>query len=211
MTTRNVSAISNRKTIPPQFKESMSYKSWRNRVQMWQLVASILKKEQAILIILASLDNNAKAEKAVSEFTAAELNTDKGMELLISKLDSIFQGEAIVEAYDTCSKFTNYSRQENSDINDYVIEFEHLYKKMRNFEMKLPDPVFAFKLLDGASISDEERKLALALGKDMKFEDMKSALKRIFSRSITTIHIQKQSLNIKKLSVLKANQKTQNY
>ena len=153
---------------------------------MWQLVASILKKEQAIVIILASLDNNAKVEKAVSEFTAAELNTDKGMELLISKPDSIFQGDAIVEAYDTCSKFINYSRQENSDINDFIIEFEHLYKKMRNFEMKLPDQVFAFKLLDGASINDEERKLALALGKDMKFEDMKSALKRIFNRSITT-------------------------
>ena len=27
---------------------------------------------------------------------------------------------------------------------------------MRDFEMKLPDPVFAFKLLDGSNISDSE-------------------------------------------------------
>ena len=34
--------------------------------------------------MLESLENNAKAEKAVSEFTADELNTDQGMELLIT-------------------------------------------------------------------------------------------------------------------------------
>ena len=56
---------SNRKTPPPQFKESMSYKLWKNRDQMWQLVTSITKKK-AIVITLGSLDNNAKAEKAVT-------------------------------------------------------------------------------------------------------------------------------------------------
>ena len=60
----------------------------------------------------------------------------------------------------------------------YIIEFEHLYKRIRDFEMKLPDPVLAFKLLDGSNINDDERKLPLALGMDMKYEDMKSALKR---------------------------------
>ena len=33
---------------------------------------------------------------------------------------------------------------------DYTTEFEHLYKRIRNFEMKLPDPALAFKLLDGS-------------------------------------------------------------
>ena len=66
---------------------------------------------------------------------------------------------------------------------DYMIEFEHLYKPMRDFEMKIPDPVLAFKLLDGSNISDDERKLAVALGKDMKYEDMKCVLKRLFNKS----------------------------
>ena len=127
---------------------------------MWQLVASIPKKEQAIVVMLESLDNNTKTEKAVSECTAAELNTDEGMELLISKLDSIFQSVTIDEACNTYSKFINFSRKENSDMNDYIIEFEHLYKKIRDFEMKFPDPFLEFKLLDGVSISDDEHKLA---------------------------------------------------
>ena len=108
------------------------------------------------------------------------------MKLLIDKLDSIFQSETIDEAYSTYSKFINFSRKENIEMSDYIIEYEHLYKRMRDFEMILPDAVLAFKLLDGANISDEERKLALTLGKDLKYDDMKSALKRLFNKSSLT-------------------------
>ena len=88
------------------------------------------------------------------------------MELLIAKPNSVFQSETIDEAYETCSKFINFSRQENNDMGDSKNEFEHLSKRMRDFEMKLPDLVLAFKLLDGPNINDDERKLALALGKE---------------------------------------------
>ena len=87
------------------------------------------------------------------------------------------------EAYNTYSKFINYKRNKDEDINDYIIEYEHLYKRMTDFDMKLPDPVLTFKLLDGANLTDDDRKLALALGNDMKFENMKSALKRLFSKT----------------------------
>ena len=43
---------------------------------MWQLVTSIDEKEQAIVVLLESLDGNTKAEKAVSEFTATKLSSD---------------------------------------------------------------------------------------------------------------------------------------
>ena len=58
-------AQSNRKTTPPQFKESMLYKVWKNKIQMWQLVTPVKKKERAIIVQLEPLDNNVKAEKAV--------------------------------------------------------------------------------------------------------------------------------------------------
>lgn len=34
-------------------------------------------------------------------------------------------------------------------MNDHIIEFENLYKKINGFEIKRPDPVLVFKLLDG--------------------------------------------------------------
>ena len=75
-----------------------------------------------------SLDCNAKAEKAVSELTASELNTNNGMDILIRKLDNVFQSETIDEAYSTYSNFINYKRDDDKVISDYNREYEHLYK-----------------------------------------------------------------------------------
>ena len=58
----------------------MLYKTWRNKIDMWQLVTSVPKKKQAIIIIsLDSLAGNIKAEKAVSDLTATELNNHEGV------------------------------------------------------------------------------------------------------------------------------------
>lgn len=47
--------------------------------------------------------------------------------------------------------------------------------------MLLPDSVLAFKLLDNASLNMRDRQLALAACGDIKYETMKSALKRSLS------------------------------
>ena len=65
---------------------------------MWELVTSVEVKEQGIVVLLDSLDGNAKAEKAVSEVTAAELNVENGLNLMLEKLDRVFQEDTIDEA-----------------------------------------------------------------------------------------------------------------
>ena len=157
---------SNRKTTPPKFKESMPYRTWKNKLKMWQIVTSVPKTEQALVVLLEGLDEHAKAERAVGEFSAEELNIDGGMTLLIEKLDSVFEREQIDEAYSVYSKFINMSRNESSDMSEYIVEFDHLYKRMTEFDMKVPDAILAFRLLDGANINGDDRKLALALCKN---------------------------------------------
>ena len=49
-----------------------------------------------------------ESEKAVDHLTAMELNTDNGMKTLLNKLDSVFQSEAIDEAYNVYSMFINF-------------------------------------------------------------------------------------------------------
>ena len=64
---------------------------------------------------------------------------------------------------------------------DSIVEYEHLYCAMVEHDMQLPDNVQAFKLLDGANLSEDDRKLVLALANDIKLQTMQSALKRLFS------------------------------
>ena len=66
-------------------------------------------------------------------------------------------------------------------LNDYTIEFENLNHLMENQNMKLPDKVLAFKLLDGATISENQPQLRLTLANDVVFNSTKTALKKILS------------------------------
>ena len=70
-------------------------------------------------------------------------------------------------------------------MNDYILEYDHLYHRMTEHDMKLPDAVLAFKLLDGASLSQEERQLALAVGNDLKFLTIKPVLNGVFTKPAT--------------------------
>ena len=172
------------KKSPPKFKDGVSYVSWKNKIEMWALVTSIPKKEQAIVVLLEALDENIKAKKVVSELTASNLNVDTGLKLLLDKLDLTFKAEKVDDAYSAYSNFNVFVKKEEISMNDYILEFEHLYYKMAQHDMKLPDTTLVFKLLDGAGLNEAQRQLALTLGNDLTFSSMKSALKRIFSRSV---------------------------
>ena len=66
---------------------------------MWKIVTLIPKEQQAIIVSLELLEGNAKAEKAVAELTAIDVNNKNGTKLLIEKSDKIFESDKIDEAY----------------------------------------------------------------------------------------------------------------
>ena len=151
----NSNNIGSKRLAPPRLTEDLGYRSWKNKILMWKLVCGIDKKEQRI-ILLQSLNGDKKAEKVVGHLTADMLFNDNGLNIVLEKLDAIFQSEKIEDAYFTYSNFSNFKRQQNMTIHDYIIEFENLNIKMDNHNMKLPDKVLAFKLLDGASVSENK-------------------------------------------------------
>ena len=64
---------------------------------------------------------------------------------------------------------------------NYKVEYEQLYYAMIEHDMPLPDNIQAFKLFDRTNLSKVERKLTLTLANEIKFDTMKSALKRSFT------------------------------
>lgn len=85
-----------------------------------------------------------------------------------------------------------------------ILKFEHLYGKMMEHEMKQQDSGLTFKLLHGACISDDDRKL----------EKMKQALKRLLlSSQNTQINQQniKQAYYSKKQKDIKYEKPSDNY
>ena len=56
------------------------------------------------------------------------------------------------------------------NINDYILEFKHLNDITLQFNLRL---------LEIASLQNNEKQMALTLASDLKYESMKLALKRI--------------------------------
>ena len=104
------------------------------------------------------------------------------MNILSNKLD-VFKSEKVDEACNAYSKFITFQKHSQMTMTDYIVEYEHLYCAMAEHDMKLLDNVQTFKLLDGADLSEDDRKLVLALANDIKLQIMESALKRLFSVS----------------------------
>ena len=146
----------------------------KNKLLMWKLVCDVDVKEQRIIVFLQSLNGNKKAEKAVSNLTAEMLYNNNGLNVLLENLDAIFQSEEIEDAYHTYSKFSSSKQQPNMSMNDFIVEFEILNYKMDSHNMKLTHKVLALKLLDGASVSENQRQMCLTLANDLTYNSMKA-------------------------------------
>ena len=108
------------KKTPPKFLKGMSYKTWKNKNDMWKIVTAVPKEQQAIIVLLESLEGNIKAEKAVSELTASDVNDENGMKALIEKLDKVLESDKIDEAYLVYSRFINFQESDEMSITDYI-------------------------------------------------------------------------------------------
>ena len=146
---------------------------------MWRVVCGSAKKEQAIIVLLQSLNENKKAEKAGSKLTVTDLNVDDGLEKLLEKLDSTFKLEKTQKSNNVYKDFNTFQQLQDMSINNnYLLEFEHLNDTMIQFDLKLPDVLY-LKLLESASFTANEKQMALTIVDDLKYDIMRLALKRI--------------------------------
>ena len=141
MATNNGNVPTACKHAPPKFTDGMLYKTWQSKIEMWELVTNVPLNKCGIIVLLDSLEGNAKAEKAVVDLSASQLNNDGGLNVLFAKLDLVYKEEAVDEAYNVYSKFINFSKSDEMNMTDYILEFEHLYNKMIEHEMKLPNSI----------------------------------------------------------------------
>ena len=159
-------------------------KVWKNKLEMWKIVCGIPIKEQGIIVLLQSLVDNKNSEKAT--LAAHDLNGDSGLDILIKKLDDVFKDEIVEDTYSIYLKFTHLKKHSTMSMNDYILEFENLSHEMSIHNMALPDTVLAFKILEGAMITDHQRQMTLTFASDLFFKRMKAALKRIFGEKSFT-------------------------
>ncbi|KAK6187111.1 hypothetical protein SNE40_005204 [Patella caerulea] len=169
--------------VPPVLNPTIGYESWKTEIEMWKLVTDLDPKKQALAV---SLTLQGQAREKARTINVDRLNTNDGMNILITELDSLFLTDKVDLAYEAYSNFDSYRKPINISMSEFIVEFEQRYSKCVKYQMELPNPVLSFKLLDCSNLGQKERQLALTAANDLKFSTMKSALKRIFSQTNKT-------------------------
>lgn len=131
---------------------------------------------------------------------AEDLGKADGMEKRIAQLDKVFLRDDKDKAYEAYKNFDVFKITENMKISDYILEFDKPYNKAKKYEMALPEAIIAFKILDNAGLSSQEKQLDLTACTDLQYKSMKSALQRIFgenSSSYSDVKTDSQIITVK--------------
>ena len=161
---------------PPPMREESSYEEWKKEIVIWQLVTPLPAKKQGPAILLSL---QGKARELCLEMDTSDITTDKGVDAVMAKLDSLFLQDSEHLAFEAYERFEKYSRSPGMSLDDYLFEFDRLYEKVKKHGMLLPEGVLAYRLLKSASLTDAEEKLARATVEALTFKDMRSILKKI--------------------------------
>ena len=163
---------------PPALSDAIDYNQWKNKVTMWCELTTLDKKKQAFSLIFAL---SGKAEQIALEMDHNDLKQDDGVDKLIGELDKYFAKNEVDLSYSAYKDFDQFVRVQNMQMSEYVASFEQKYNKAKKHKLEMSDSVLAFKLLDNASLDETKKQMVLTACPSIKFEDMKSALNRIFN------------------------------
>ena len=99
---------------------------------MWCVVTDLEKDEQGIVIALSLPENDLSGVrgKGFNEVTSDKLNKADGVDTLLTYLDSLFKKDELNEVYEHYNNFDRYQRDPKQKMEEFVLEFEKLYKRI---------------------------------------------------------------------------------
>lgn len=173
---------------PPVFSADKPYERWVNELNFWKRITKVEKKQQGIAVALSLPEGSTVREKVFSELDLDSLDSDDGFDKLVTFLDKIYKKDDLSAAYDSWAKFHRLLKTPDQDMKVYIQTFETLQKKMDKYNIKLPDPVLAFQLLESTNLPHKDKQLVLTAvdysKKDTVYEQMAKSLNKFFGDQV---------------------------
>ena len=165
---------------PPILRTGDNYETWKTKIKLWERCTNVARDARAPAVALM-LEGAAQA--AVIKIPIDTLASDEGMEELLKKLDKLFQEDIDQITYSVYDNFEKFRKTDGMSMTEYLVEFELLYDKAKEYNNVLTEPVLAYRLLKGANLSEHKQELARATCAKWTYETLKVQLKKIFDKS----------------------------
>ena len=170
---------------PPVLDDEANYETWKRDVSIWSELKVVAVGKQALAVYL-SLTGRAKNAAQQVDFDVLKAEDGTGLTALLEKLDSLFLPEQGRRQFTAFHDFYNLRRKDDTKITDFVGEFEFLYYRFKTAEMTLPDAVLAFMLLSSCNLSINNQHLVLSAMSEITYDNTRTAILRIFGKSVDT-------------------------
>ena len=114
--------------------------------------------------------------------SVTHLNRDSELNKLM-KIKTLYAKEINTLAYMVYDQFEYFKRPNEMSIVNYINEFKHLNNKICQLDMVLPTGALAYKVLNNADISSEQKQLIRATVRTLTYENMTKQLKATYDSS----------------------------
>ena len=166
------------------------YSLYMQEIEFWKVVSKVDKKEQAVLLAydLPENDSSGIRDKLFNELSIDQLHCDDGVKNFTEYMDKLFKKDDQTQAYEDYINFDNFKKSKDQKMQDFLNEFDKLYNIAAKRDMKLPSTVLAYKLLDAAHLSQQDRMFVLTgvdySKKDTLYQQTKDALKKFVGEHV---------------------------
>ena len=129
---------------PPQFTENMSWLDFKKEIKIWQALTTLSSEKQGPCLYLSL---KGKSREAALEIDIEQIKGADGVKLILQRLDKLFLEDTTQTAYLAYQTFETFKRPSDMSMKDYFIKFEHLYTKIKDHNIELPDCILAYRVI----------------------------------------------------------------
>lgn len=172
-------------SIPvPTLTSENEYETWKNDVKRWCQLTSLVPSKRALAVHFAL---SGRARNASSEIPDEHLQSDNGVEVLLTKLDALFLPHKPLRQFNAFNRLHHMERKQGTKMHDFISEFEHMYFKYKREGLDMNDSVSAYMLLSACSLPENKIQLVMsAVPSDITYANMKSTLLMTFGNELVS-------------------------
>ena len=111
------------------------------------------------------------------EIKPADIGKETGFDEIIAKLDAVYLKYENTRAYVAFKEFYEFKKASGENFSEFIVKYEHLYHKLTQYKMDLPEGVQAFFLLNAANMTEENEKLAGTTAGKLTYSDTKETIR----------------------------------
>ena len=167
-------------TKVPVMHDDLAYSDWKKEIGIWEMTNTVLRCTKAVLAgtLFESLVGQAR-NTVLSELTIAKIACDDGVVNILKTLDEFFLGNTVQTAFEAHDELTKFRRKHNTNVKDFLVEFQLKVNKVKLSGTNLSDGVIAYTLLNCANLSQDKVDMIRATCNTLDFKTVKAQLEKI--------------------------------